>query len=303
MRLYQNKNSTQCVILIGLGLVGKAIANQLDSNYYCLDKIKLNWNLFESNLPELNDLYSKAVKTRGNIHIIWSAGKAGFNSGVEEINLEFSFFESMHSLFHQIYIELQSESKISYSLISSAGALFEGQTLITRDHAESGKRPYADLKLKQEEYIKTRHWIELFYILRLSSVYSRDNLSGRLGLIATVMYNGLHNKEVTIFGSETTLRDYVLDFDIGRYVYEIVSNQIELTSGIYYLISGKPSSIKEISELVQRIIGKKLYLKYQLKGSNSLNITFSKRIKAPSFVTSHLHPNLKVLYTKLLNQP
>ena len=69
---------------------------------------------------------------------------------------------------------------------------------------------------------------------------------------------------------------------------------------IAYLIDGKPSSLTEIRHMVERVLGKKLYLKYSLQKNNATDITFSSHLRSPLFRSSTLYTNIKMLHQNLL---
>lgn len=297
MHLYQNKK--QYILIFGLGLVGKAISNELGKSLELKAARKLNWTSLTDCQKTISEILDTFFKDHINkLTIIWSAGKAGFSATEDQITHDLEFYRLLHDFMGPEVKERFSDCKIDYRLISSAGGLFEGQTAINQESVVEVQRPYGRLKLEQERYIASAEWVDFYSNIRLSSVYTISNTSGRLGLIPTIMKQAIQQKEITVFGAETTLRDYVLDLDIARYVSDHIDAE-NLPKEVF-LIDGKPSTIQEIKIMIERIIGRKIYLKYKLEKTNSSHISYSPNIKPKGFNTSELNANLRLLYNQLL---
>jgi len=287
----------QAVFAIGLGLVGSAVCQELTRRFTVAASEKLNWSSADDCVKTLQSVLKKHLpKDIEKVDIIWSAGKTGFLAGPDDIKTDMAFFENFNSGFLKAIHQWVKSANIRYLLISSAGGLFEGQTNVGHSSKAETKRPYGELKLAQENWIANHPKIDKHSCLRLSSVYTVSNLSSRLGLIPTIMSRALRQDVVTIFGTEMTLRDYVLDKDIGRYVAANIEKDFPETA---FIVDGKPYSILEIKGLIERITGKKVYLKYTLMKTNAANISFSTNVRAAGFKASDLKTNLRVLYDNL----
>ena len=290
---FSTDNRTVGIIHIGFGLIGQAIDTALSVRTIEIGQFKIDWGKTD-HIPTLMDNLVQRVVGIDEIEIIWAAGRAGFSTDSPQANLELSFFE----LFLNALKDELSGLSLRCWLMSSAGGLHEGQICVSEGMEINQSRPYAILKRQQE--LLVRSLFDRHVICRLSSVYTVDNLSGRLGLLAVLMRDGIRHKVSTLVGSESTLRDYVLDRDIGKYISEGILNRSE-HQGIQYLVNGSPQSIAMIKLLIERIIMKKLYIKYAPVKSNAANITFQPKIKAEGFYNSDLSSNIKILYNSLLS--
>jgi len=280
-------------IQFGSGLVGSAIDRKLSEISVTLSSVKTNWDNSAETIEQISQIQCGEFES---IVIIWSAGKAGFNSSEGQTKKELDFFNSVIR-----YIKYKFDKQKFYFrfwLMSSAGGLHEGQTHVTDPNKNNTLRPYATLKLEQETSATSIFGINQIVICRISSVYTKVNLSGRLGLISVLVQNGVKDKISTIFGSESTLRDYVLDDDIGQYVVDHLDTPL---SGIQYLISGSSISIQFIKISIERIILKKLLIRYAIKDLNSENISFSANLISQGFTPSPFLSNLRILYYTVLN--
>lgn len=295
MKLLLRNN--HAVLIIGLGLVGSAIYSEIKKRYSEIATAKINW----SSLADSKAAFAKIIQDHlprdvSKIDVIWSAGKTGFLATSDEIKTDLLFFKRVNDEIGAILLKLAPDASRRYVLISSAGGLYEGQTNVGLSSPPVTKRPYGDLKLEQENYVRDARWIDQHAILRLSSVYTVSNLSSRLGLIPTIVSRAIRQEFVTIFGTEMTLRDYVLDRDIGKYVADHIDKDMPEEG---FIIDGKPYSILEIKGMIEQITGKKVYLRYTLLKSNAANISFSPNIRAANYSPSNLKTNLKILYDNL----
>ncbi len=306
MRVY-NLNIENCkatVLHFGSGLIGKAIWNymvklnpELENNYTVLEYYWGNeQNQFAENWDKIFDKI-KALET-DELHIVWAAGKAGFGAKEEEAQAELTHFTNAVKKIEKFSIEYKKKS--FFYLMSSAGGIHEGLKLVNSPDKVSLKRPYGELKYAQENILRQSKILKSVVTFRISSVYSHSNVSGRMGLISVLIKNGINNSVSNIFGAERTLRDYVLDDDIAKCVcLNLMKNR---RTGFYieYLIDGKPSSLNEIKLMVEKAVGKKLYLQYSLLQSNATDITFTSEMQSKLFKPSSLYTNMKLLYQNLL---
>jgi len=307
MLIYKHQNSSNevCVILhFGIGLVGNAIKNSIFrlQQPYVIHHIPFSWNQQAEVLRCLEHVFEKTTQLidddQTQLHIIWSAGKCGFGSTAEETQEEQQLFcaitDSMDT-----YVQTLPTRRTYFYLMSSAGGLYENQSYVDIHSLPAPQSPYGFLKFEQEKHILMKQNMKT-KIFRISSVYSRYLPKGRKGLIAVMVNNCIQNKVSTIFGSANTLRDYILDEDIGDYVAKCIFAPNDHTSHIQFLIAGQPSSILKIKKYIEVVSKKKSYVNYTLIKSNASNICFSPKLVPTGFHPSSLYLNLRLLYLNIL---
>ena len=86
-------------------------------------------------------------------------------------------------------------------------------------------------------------------LMRLSSVYGPGRVTSRA--IPSIIENVLNGERVMINGTGATIRDYVYIDDICDMM---VKTSIERLNGVYNLSSGKGTSLKQLSEIIFKII-------------------------------------------------
>ena len=217
----------------------------------------------------------KISSTNLFLDILWSAGKCGFSATEDDAINEFACFEKVLKCIINIKLPV-SNLTVTVHLISSAGGIFEGLRQNQLELKPAPLRPYGDLKLKQEQFVLSLPSYIHKKIYRPSSVYGFINLKQRMGLIPTLIYNGLSHRVSTIFGEFSTLRDYIFCLDIGRFVGDKIINPGQELENFYLIASSKPSSIGEVQKAIEDTIGRKIYINFVKFRNNRRDICFYK---------------------------
>ncbi|NNE57006.1 MAG: NAD-dependent epimerase/dehydratase family protein [Hellea sp.] len=271
------------VLIAGLGLIGRAVQDRLFTDDFNIDKnIEPRWHDPDHLKQSFKSLALNITKFagigRGNVHLIWTAGKGGFLATKEEFETEQITFGAFCSLAE----DLAKAYPVSAHHLSSAGGLFEGQRNISAGSKPLALRAYSQVKLAQEQKLKDLSDTVKIHIYRPSSVYGYRGAKGRMGLAATLIKNGISGKVVKIYGRPDTLRDYVFVDDVAGFI-ALKVNRPE--AGTYMLASGKPTSMTEMIGLVRRAVGKPLNTHFQDSGDNSRSMSISR-----SLFPEHWHP-------------
>jgi len=278
MRAYRIDKSL--IVQLGLGLIGSSVSKEImkQNNVEVILKKKPSWNNPTSIVDIIRELLTtyedKSIEFT-SLHILWTAGKAGFLTDEKEANYELEVFDFLITHIYKIAASLQINRKCFY-LISSAGGLFEGQQSIDHNSSPIPKRPYGKLKLQQE-----KRAIEIFksfnsvLIYRPSSVFSFNSEFGRRGLINTLIKNIKTKQTTSIYGSISTLRDYVLDDDVASIIISDLTDNTVMGVHKYIIASGRPISIFEIINKIQRLSDESPYLAISIDKHNSDNITYN----------------------------
>lgn len=300
----QNKYHQPIGILhFGIGLLGTAIKKIILQKEYFEDvhfsEDTIDWRKSEESKPYLSHFFktnAENLSYLNSIHIIWSAGKAGFNA--TENQAEHQLFQYKNIL-SELIIGLEAKNvKPIFHLLSSGGGLFEGQTLIETNSIPNPQRPYGKMKLAEEQFLLKHPLGFQVYIYRLSSVYSVDVLDKRKGLMNILMENGIKHRVSNIYGQENTIRDYVLDRDIAKFlVSKIYSDKSD--GGVFCLASGKPSTIFEIRKQIEKILNKRIFISFSFIKNNAANMSYAYTAIAQGFESENQNTCLKKLYINL----
>jgi len=295
-----SSDQQKAVMVIGSGLIGAPIMHLLENeNYNLAYRTKFQWGSHPQQESQINVFSSDTSELRiSQMTIIWAAGATGFGSSSNETSAEFEDFKSILERLRSHYQQLGVSLRII--LISSAGGLFEGQRLVRQNTTPHPLRPYGTLKFDQEQFVATLNGVDHYLFLRLTSAFGKISPCYRMGLIPTLLYNGLRNQVSYIAGRQDTIRDYVYVDNVASAAVRCIDCLPEMEMRSVNLASFKPSSLLEIQQCVETTIQRKLYINYT-DDSNSASISFSDQTKFSYFMDDGLNANVAKIYHAFTN--
>ncbi len=293
------------VALFGHGLVGGAIARRLSASLGGREALPFTWSRPEGQLAELARIGERSSELGGpdgRLDLVWSAGKCGFDASEEDAGRELECFGRVVS-FAQSLASASTGRLASFHLLSSAGGLFEGQRDIRRDSLPDPRRPYGTLKLRQELFLEGLPASVARHVYRPSSIYGPVSPRHRSGLVSTALLNGVRHEVTSVTGSFTTLRDYVFVEDVAGFVAAQVLHGAPRERGVHFLVSGRPTSIYEVQQEVQRVLKRRIYLAVKSRLTNEQDITFHRQVMPADWHPADLATGLRLVYAQLALQP
>lgn len=284
MLIFKSNSSVEAariVLVFGCGLIGNSIIRHLEWNdHVCVQQFRSFWTESGHRKKQYASLARFVKDLAGDdhseLHFVWSAGTGGFASSKSDLENERDAFTATAKLFES----LLPEQPAVFHFFSSAGGLFEGQTLVEKTSLAQPRRPYGEMKQSQEELIGCLGKISnrMVKIYRPSTVYGAHEFNYRSGLISHLIWNAIRNYPTSLEMNVHALRDYVYVDDVGRYIVRQIRIGFDTKQDKYYLVSGKPSSIFEITNQVQKLIGRSLIYQFSSRDRNDADITFSREI-------------------------
>ncbi|MBC7815892.1 MAG: NAD-dependent epimerase/dehydratase family protein [Planctomycetaceae bacterium] len=278
------------IALFGVGTVGGAVTNSLiSSGWRVAEDIAISWENESGRRKSLVDCGSALVSLRrmhgdGICSFVWSAGRAGFSSGMDQVEQELDAFRDVLNLFCDVIPKLYSRSQWHH--VSSAGGLFEGQRLVVASSRPNPQRPYGELKLRQEEALQVLSEAERV-VYRLSSIFGSVRRGQRCGLIPTMAKNGVLGRLTRIVGRPGTLRDFAWTEDVANFIARAITQVRCGQTNIFLMASGRPVSISEVQRQVEKSLRRRLYVNYS-EQQNGSDITFSERAIPEDFRRTNL---------------
>lgn len=281
-------NKPTIILLLGYGLIGSSITEKLMYTYgYSSYVMEYLWDVDENESRRQESVVFQYVikkayiiKTRNaslpiSISVVWAAGKAGFGSTEEEMAKELLEFRRIIQLACKIKDSVD-DAETTIFFISSAGGLFEGQRCVVPNSAPKPSRPYGRVKLEQEKILELFSGKIKFCIYRPSTVYGPIIAGQRRGLLANMLNSGIKQQVCTIFGTLSTLRDFVYAPDIGTFIASEILSRTPLAANHPLILAGfRPYSILEIKTIVETVIKHKIYIALDPSPENALDITYS----------------------------
>lgn len=261
------------IVVIGEGLIGSAVSRNFSAELGSGSIIPLGSYTTESLLSteKVISNWLKTVVMDDPVDWIWCAGRASFTADVLRCDEELAYYKGFLRL-------IAKHRRIEFDtlqLISSAGGIFEGCGLVDEDTAEQPSRPYGRLKLKMERIAE--NYFPSLHIYRATSVYGSIYQGHRSGLVTSLIKNAYRFQITEIWGSLSTLRDFIWAEDIGQYLVRRTLRTRALGRKTYLLASGRPTSIYEVMNLVKHVTQKQILIRF-CEPKNSSNIVFSSRI-------------------------
>ena len=150
------------VLIFGLGLIGSSIFKHIKTSAKTnLVYRAFSWDSHASRKMEKSAildsvdglLASPPDSQETQIDIVWSAGKAGFSGTNDELLSEESAFLDVLDLAIVLSKKYACKQRTCFHLLSSAGALFEGQINVDENTKILPLRPYGYAKHRQENFL------------------------------------------------------------------------------------------------------------------------------------------------------
>ena len=151
--------SSLLILQIGIGLIGTCISDAIKTStrrrIVGFETYKMHWTKSAQLIEQLKSAFASITKfgnDKTELHIIWSAGEAGFSASQHTCNLEFTVFTKMIGCISTMSDGLDVPRY--FYLFSSAGGLYEGQYVSSPSEITKPNRPYGYLKLQQEALVR-----------------------------------------------------------------------------------------------------------------------------------------------------
>jgi len=284
------------VLLFGSGLIGSSLDARLRRiGYQLADRLPYAWRDRSQRARNAGSLRRKVTRLPGagkaEIHLVWCAGSGSFASRADDLADEKLAFADTLELFR----DFSGSNRSVFHFTSSAGGLFEGQVLVDKESAPRPARPYGEMKLRQEQQL-----LELsagpharVRIYRPSTVFGVHRFKDRAGLVSHLLWNALRNFPTTLEANVHALRDYVYVNDVAKYMAGMLERNSGAASLVEHLVSGRPTSIREIVTIVERMLGRSLLIQYSDKMNNNADITFRSGLMPPGWKPGGLEQGLR----------
>jgi UDP-glucose 4-epimerase len=163
-------------------------------------------------------------------------------------------------------IDFLSETRIQLIFFSSGGAIYGNikKNKINEDALLNPISLYGYSKLMIETYItyKSKTTNLNYIILRPSNIFGKHPKKfTNQGLIPIVIERILNNKEITIWGNGTNVRDYIYVDNISKVVSKIL--EFNISNQIFNIGSGVGYSQLEIINILERELNRKAKLIFE----------------------------------------
>ena len=263
----------RCLVLGGCGFIGSHLVDGLLDRGYdvsIFDKSKVDTKNVKRNLNRIHllagDFTNKEDLKRALARIDYIFHFIG--TTLPQSSTENPIYDIQSNVISTIHmLEIAKSSGVRKIIFPSSGGTIYGlpqRIPIPEDHPTNPICAYGISKLFIEKYLYLYYKLYgLDYVsLRISNAYGeRQDPKGAQGAIAVFLGNVLEGKPITIWGDGTVVRDYIYVQDIVEACLKAMESR-QKDHQVFNVGSGTGTSLNELIELVGRILGKDIEVKY-----------------------------------------
>lgn len=302
-------SSSRAAVIVGLGLIGSALASNLTRiGWRIVRRLAVDWSRPDDVATQLDALSGDPVGAsaatdagsgEGPLAVVWCAGRAGFGATEAETRGEFENFRQVVDCAER----LAAERPLDFHMLSSAGGLYEGQRLVGPTSRPSPLRPYGELKLRQEALLAQMRGARREVVYRPTAVFGYVRPGRRMGLVPTLVMNGLRHGVTAIQGRMTTLREFIWIEDLASYLAAALTAGDEAERAKTVVLSScKPCSILEVRKLVEDALGRRIYVSVSREAANDEHITFAPGAVPPDWRSTDLGTSVRRVVAEAVRQ-
>ncbi|MFC1674286.1 NAD-dependent epimerase/dehydratase family protein [Candidatus Omnitrophota bacterium] len=259
----------RCILIGGAGFLGLNIAGGLSRAGYevvVVDRRSPDLSSFPKDISFLQADYRDSPKLTGIfrsgdflLHLACTS-LPGTPYDKMDDDVKENVFESIN------LFKLAIKKGVKKIIFPSSGGTVYGESEsfpIKEDAATNPICSYGITKLMIEKFMLflSRIYGIDYLIFRISNPYGQgQSTTGEQGLIVNMIFKLLNDSQITIFGDEQIVRDYIfIDDVVNAFILGIGG---KIPNGIYNIGTGKGHSIKKIIELVSMAVGREPEIAY-----------------------------------------
>lgn len=288
----------------GLGMIGSTLANKLvtlgaevtlldslikpyGANFFNVKDIN---QLIKINISDIRDKESVKVLVQDKDIIINLAGQVSHNDSLNNPYLD----ADINYIGHLNVLEAVKNYNPTAKILYSGSRLQFGKIIsnpVAEDHPLNPLTPYAVNKTAAENlYLYYNRVFNIPIVLfRIANPYGpRCQMQhSKYAIINWFIRNAMEDKEITIFGDGSQIRDYIFVDDLAE-AFILASVDDNIKSEIFNIGSGTGTSFKDMVQLVVEVVGKGK-IKYQPWPKDYLNVETGDYITNISKITRMLN--------------
>jgi nucleoside-diphosphate-sugar epimerase len=271
----------------GLGMIGSTLANKLvklgaevtlldslikpyGANFFNVKEIE---SQVQINISDIRDKESIKVLVQDKDVVINLAGQVSHNDSLQNPFLD----ADINYIGHLNVLEALKNYNPSAKILYSGSRLQFGKIIsnpVTEDHPLNPLTPYAVNKTAAENlYLYYNRVFNIPIVLfRIANPYGpRCQMQhSKYAIINWFIRNAMEDKEITIFGDGSQIRDYIFVDDLAD-AFILASTDENINSEIFNIGSGIGTTFRDMVEKVVEIVGAGK-IKYQPWPQDYLNV-------------------------------
>lgn len=249
----------------GNGFIGRAVGERLRQNGHSFFEVSRNATdkgAFKADITDYNSL--KTIEQQADVVIICTATLPKKTYSVDDVNV---FIEGNITGIHNVlkWALERGVSRVIYcstlSMVPTAeGTRYEKELIDISSHYL-----YKITKATGEHLVMgfcREHQLH-YYVLRITSVYGKEMKKDIIDLIA----GKIERSEKFVITDHNAMVDYIHVKDVAKTIVACLFNAN--TNRIINVASGRNVKLKELAEIISRILGKRLEIEVKSENSNS----------------------------------
>jgi len=259
-----SKQNNEITILDNLSNVSKEkLKPLLDEGVNFIEGNILDFNLLKKILNEKFDL------------VIHLAAK----TDVEESFLYPDLVKEVNVKGTENLLKLCIENKIKNFIAASSAAVYGNSSTfpITENQGLNPISPYGESKAELEKIIQNysqNHGINSV-CLRFFNIFGKGQSNAYAGVITKFLDKIKKNKDLVIFGDGSYSRDFIYIDDVLDSIRCAIENIEGKRGNCYNIATGKPTTIKELANLILSIAKSKLEIKNELPKKGDISYSYA----------------------------
>jgi UDP-glucose 4-epimerase len=253
----------KCLVLGGLGFIGKHVCHRLVAGGYAvrifdrapsdLAAIPAGCDFFAGDFNNPDDILNAIVGCDYIFHLISTTQPKSSN-----VNMVFDVESNVISTLRLLNIAV--DSNIKKIVFASSGGTVYGipkSIPISETHELNPISSYGICKIAIEKYLYL--FSELsgldFCVLRLSNPYGEfQSPLGSQGALTVFAFNAIHDREISIWGDGSVVRDYIYVEDVAEAFFSALDYQGR--SRVFNIGSGIGHSLNDLIYSIEAELGR-----------------------------------------------
>ncbi len=254
------------IVLGGNGFIGQSLIKELSNlNYEILSidinappKMITNVNYITHDFTKLNEIENVFEYCSVIYHLVSTTIPETSNKN-PNFDIESNLIGSINLL------EIARRNNTGKIIFTSSGGTVYGNqsdSILSESSFTNPICSYGIVKLSIEKYLKMYNYLYGIdsCILRISNPYGSNQINTNQGVITNFCRNALNGNEITIWGDGSISRDFIYISDLVNLLIKVKDQKSN--AEIFNVGSGRSTSINELINVIENLLGKNILVKY-----------------------------------------
>jgi UDP-glucose 4-epimerase len=258
-----------CLVLGGNGFIGSHLVDQLLAEGHKVRVFDKNEEYYRKPIASVDYQYGDfgnrglLMEALANVDIVFHL----ISTTLPKTSNDDPAFDVQSNVIETLFLLEQCiTQKVKKIIFISSGGTVYGKPSVLPIPENSPTDPecsYGITKLAIEKYLYLYWFLHRldYCVLRLANAYGeRQRPTATQGVIPVFLERALRNHEIVVWGDGSVIRDYVYVTDIASALLKALTYSGDMK--VFNIGSGQKYSLKEVIQLIERVTGQPLKVKY-----------------------------------------